>query len=271
MYVTTYQFRSISFPFFPSVGHLSRPSRSRCQHIELLHRTGDTRARERLALDDRQSLARIRHKRRQLDLHALLHLGARLLQKPAMLRKQIATARFGVVRARAGRVLQRRELFRARDLEHGKARRVREHVKDEELELHPVRLGRLDGRAVREGHVRDLLARDVEREVVFEGRDAPEERGRVEVVRDVARAEEQLARRRVARLCLRGGDLGVLDHVVLAVAERDDADRLGRVRFGNYFGGAVGLLVNAVADKDGVGYADETVVNAIGVYVEDLA
>jgi hypothetical protein len=31
------------------------------------------------------------------------------------------------------------------------------------------------------------------------------------------------------------------------------------------------LLADAVADKDGVGYADEAIVNAIGVHVEDLA
>ena len=42
------------------------------------------------------------------------------------------------------------------------------------------------------------------------------------------------------------------------------------VRFGNYFGGAVGLLVDAVANNNGVGNADETVVDAIGVCVEDL-
>ena len=192
-----------SLPFLRA----STPSRSRGQHIELLDRTRSTRVLERLALDERKSFARIRHKRRQLNVHALLHRRARSLQKPAMLRKQIATACLGVIRARTGRILQRGELVRARDLEHGKARRVREHVKDEELELHPVRLGRLDGRAVRNGHVRDLLARDVEREVVLEGRDAPKELGGVEMVRDVARAEEQLARRRVARFRLCCGDL----------------------------------------------------------------
>ena len=189
-----------------------------------------------------------------------------------MLREQITAARPGVIRAGPGRVLQRGELLRARNLEHGEARRVREHVKDEHLELHPVRLGRLDrGAVVLQGHVRDLLARDVEREVVLERGDAPQELGGVKVVRDVARAEEQLARRRVARLGLRARDLRVLHHVVLAAALRDDADRLGRVGFGHNFGGAVGLLVDAVADKDGVGDAHETVVDAIGVHVENLA
>ena len=188
-----------------------------------------------------------------------------------MLREQIATTRLGIVRARAWRVLQRGELLHACDLQHREALRVREHVEHEQLELHPVRLGRLGRRAVREGYVRDLLARDVEREVFLVGRHAPKESGRVEVVGDVARAEEQLARRRVARLGLRGRDLGILHHVVLAVTLRDDADRLGRVRFGNHFGGAVGSLADPVANEDGIGDADETVVDAIGVHVEDLA
>ncbi len=229
------------------------------------------RAPERLALDEREALASIRHERRELDLNALLDRRAGRLEEAAVLREQIAAARPGVVRARTRRVLERRELFRAGDLEHGEARRVREDVKDEHLELHSVRRRRLDRRAVGHGHVRDLLARDMEREVVLERRYAVQERAGVEVVRDVGRAEEQLPRGGVARRGLSGGDLRVLHHAVLAAALRDDADRLGRVRFGDDFGGAVGLLADAVADKDRVGDAHETVVDAIGVDVEDFA
>ena len=50
--------------------------------------------------------------------------------------------------------------------------------------------------------------------------------------------------------------------IVLAVTLRNDADQLSRLRFGNYFGGTVGLLADAVANKTGVGNADETVVDA---------
>ena len=72
------------------------------------------------------------------------------------------------------------------------------------------------------------------------------------VVCDVAHTEGQLARRRVTGFGLRDRNLGILHwHVVLAVTLRDDADRPSRIRFGNYFGGAVGLLVYAVANKDG--------------------
>ena len=189
-----------------------------------------------------------------------------------MLREEIAAARPRIVGARTGCVFQRGELFRARDLEHGEALRVGEHVKDEHLELHPVRLRRLDRRAVGEGHVRDLLARDVEREVVLEPCDAAQERAGVKVVRDVARAEGELRRGgRVARLGLRRGDLRVLHDAVFAAALRDDADGFGRVGFWDDFGGAVGLLADAVPDEDRVGDAHEAVVDAIGVHVEDLA
>ena len=189
-----------------------------------------------------------------------------------MLREQIAAARLGIVRARSGRIFQRGELVRARDLEHGEALRVGEHVKDEHLEFHPVRLARLDRGAVGDRHVRDLLARDVEREVVLEPRDGSQEGGRVKVVRDVARPKGELGPvGGVARLGLRRADLRVFHDAVFAAAARDDADGFGRVRFGDDFGGAVGLLGDAVPDKDRVGDADETVVDAVGVHVEDLA
>lgn len=64
-----------------------------------------------------------------------------------MLSKKIATTRVGVIRARARRVLERAELVPARDLEHRKVLREREDVEHEQLELHPVWLGRLDALA----------------------------------------------------------------------------------------------------------------------------
>ncbi|KAI0262127.1 hypothetical protein BGY98DRAFT_1182323 [Russula aff. rugulosa BPL654] len=63
--------------------------------------------------------------------------------------------------------------------------------------------------------------------------------------------EEQLARRRVTRFGLHGRNLGILYHVVLTFTLRD-ADRLSQ------------------PTKTG-GDSDETIVDAIGVHVEDLA
>ena len=49
-------------------------------------------------------------------------------------------------------------LFRS---EHGEARRVREHVEDEQLELHPVRLGGLDELSGGNVDMWNLLAGDM--------------------------------------------------------------------------------------------------------------
>ena len=163
--------------------------------------------REPLALHWRQAITSVRNERRQFDLDTILDRRASRLEETAVLRKQITAAGLAVIRAGTGRILQRGELVLTRDLKHCKALRVREHVKDEHFKLHAVRRGRLDGCAAGQLDVRDLLARNVECEVVFECSDAAQERGAVEVVRDVACAEEQLACCSVARCGLRGGDL----------------------------------------------------------------
>lgn len=94
-------------------------------------------------------------------------------------------------------------------------------------------------------------------------------RRRVEVVRDVARAEEHLPRRHVMRfgLCCRN----LLHNVVIAVTLRDDTNRLNWVCFVDHFGSAVGLLADVVDSKDGVVDADETLADAIGAQREGLA
>lgn len=119
--------------------------------------------------------------------------------------------------------------------------------------------------------MRDLLARDVERELVLERAHALEERARVEVVRDVRRAERELARRGVRARGLLGADLGVLDDRVCVPAARDDADRLGRRGLGHDLGRAVGALADAVPEEDRVCDAHEAVVHAVSVNVVDLA
>ena len=102
------------------------------------------------------------------ELDTLRDLRACCLEEALVLREEVATAGVRVVRARARRVLERGELLVTRNLEDGEALREREHVEDEHLELHAVRLRGLDGLARCDVDVRDLLARDVERELALE-------------------------------------------------------------------------------------------------------
>jgi hypothetical protein len=139
-------------------------------------------------------------------------------------------------------------------------------VKDEQLHLDPVRLVRLDRPARLQIDVRDLLARNVVRELVLPRLDRLEEGEREEVVRDVGRTEGEGGRGvAVARLREGRRDLRVLDHGPAAVLLGDDADGLGRVRLADDLDAALRLLGDAVAEEGGVGNADEAVVDAVGV------
>lgn len=188
-----------------------------------------------------------------------------------MLSEQITTASSWVIGSSARRVLERTELLVPCNLQNGKVFCEGKYVEYEHLELHPVRLRGLDGVAVVQVDVRDLLACDVERELLLERGGAVQERGGVKVVGDVAGAEGELAGAGIAAVGLLFRDLRVLNDAVLVAAAGDDADRLGGVCLGDDLGGAVGLLLDAVAEEDRVGDAHEAIVDAVAVDVLDVA
>lgn len=90
------------------------------------------------------------------------------------------------------------------------------------------------------------------------------------MVGDVGGAELEVARG-LGRGGEFGGDLRVLDDAEFAALESDDSDRLGGIRLLDDLGSTVGFTSDAVAEEDGVGDADEAVVDAVGVEVVDAA
>ncbi|KAI0271988.1 hypothetical protein BGY98DRAFT_1179286 [Russula aff. rugulosa BPL654] len=181
-----------------------------------IHRTRNTRARERLALDDCQSLISVHHKRRGINLNALAHRRTGRFKEPSMLREQIATESSVPV---PGAFFNQEDSSTRATSSTAKAFCVGEHVSQETA--------------------------------------TPR---RADVVKSqkwfaMLPAEEQLL---VASLVQSNS----ITSSALAVTLRDNA--ADQQRFGNYFG----LPADAVSN--GVGDADETIVGAIGVHVEDL-
>ena len=119
--------------------------------------------------------------------------------------------------------------------------------------------------------MRDLLAGDMVCEFFFEVLDLVEELKGVEVVRDVSSSESELTGLGIKLFCLCLGDLGVLDHTVLALTESDDANGFRGGGFWYDLGRTVGLFVYAVTGEDGICDLYETVVDAITVDVLDLS
>lgn len=133
--------------------------------------------------------------------------------------------------ARSVGVLQRTELLVALDRDGHEFARKLEHIEHELLDLDAVRLvghrthtGRIDARDLLLGHVQFQLS-------LVLGADVVEERAREEVIADVARTERQPAVVGVAELGRGGADLAVLDHLVFAIDNTDDADRFVRLAF----------------------------------------
>lgn len=90
------------------------------------------------------------------------------------------------------------------------------------------------------------------------------------MVRNVGGAEDEVSIL-LARFRQLARNLRVLDDAKLAPFERDDSDRFGGFRLFDDFGPAVGACFDAVAEEDGVGDADEAVVDTVGVEVRDSA
>jgi hypothetical protein len=215
-----------------------------------------------------ESLPSIAHQRADLDLDLTLHLPPSLLDPPSLLGDKVIPARLRVIRLGVHPVLERAKLLDPLDLEHGERLGEGEDVKDEELELHPVWLGRLEGRAGGEVDGGDLLAGDVERHEGLEGVDSLEEGRGVKVVGDVGRSVGELARGGIPLLALLLGELGVLDDAERSSLSSDDPDALG---LGDDFRSALGSLSDAVSEERRVGDSDEAVVDSVGVDELDLA
>jgi hypothetical protein len=219
-----------------------------------------------------EALASIAQQGRDLDFAN--DFGSRTLQPTSLLGQEIPLARRRIVRPSAWSVLERTELVATFDLEHDVLvdRQEREDVEDEELELDPVWLGRLyDLWRVRVRLDRwDLLARNVIRHLGRERSDRFEELGRIEMIRDVGCAE--LERRWIRGVTLFGNrlwDLAVLDDSPLSPFDGDDADRLFRARLCNDLCATSRAARDAVSQEGRIGWADETVVNAIRMEVLD--
>lgn len=103
-------------------------------------------------------------------------------------------------------------------------------------------------------------------------RDRLQKPGRIVMVHDVRCAELQDALILLIERFGGGGvDLRVLDNVGLAILQDDEADGLGRVAFTDDLGGKVHVLGSGEANEDGIRNFDETVVDAIGVNMVDIA
>lgn len=89
------------------------------------------------------------------------------------------------------------------------------------------------------------------------------------MVGDIGGAEDEVAIRLPGFRQLER-DLRVFDDAKLAALERDDADCFGGFRLLDDFGAAVRTCSDAVAEEDGVGDANEAVVDAVGVEVGDV-
>lgn len=169
-------------------------------------------------------------------------------------------------------VLQRRELVLAAHFDGGKLlqRRQGEDVKDELLQLDAVGLLGLEGLAGFGQDARDLLAGNVVGQLVRPGLDRVEESEGVVVVDNVGGPELQhvglLGVLGLGRLLV---DLGVLDHVGLAVSLQDQAHRLGGVTLANNLGGDVDVLRGGKSNEHGVGNLDQAVVHTVVVDVLD--
>ena len=199
---------------------------------------------------------------------------AGFLNPPLSLAHDILSAGILVVDPGPAGVLQRRKLVLAADLDASKLlqRRHGEDVEDKLLQLDAVRLLGLVELAALSQDAGDLLAGDVVRHLVGPGLDRLEELERVVVVDDVGRAElEQVRLLGVHGFGGRLVDLGVLDHVGLAVALQDKAHGLGGVALAHHLGRDVDLLGGREADEDRVGDLDEAVVDAVVVDVLDTS
>lgn len=235
--------------------------------VQILHQPAPG---ESLSFDCLQPLTRIANLGANLDLHALLDCRTSLLEEPPLLRQQVRAARLGVVAPGSRRVLQRAELFLPIDLQDRHVMRKGEHVEHEQLEFHPIGLGRLDSLSSSNIDVRDLFPRNVEGHLLLELGDAVEELDSVKVVCDVPGAERQLTTLVLPmRLFVR--DLRILDDAEASSLACDDTDGFGRCGLWDDFGCAVGVFVDCGTEEDGVCDADEAVVNAISVDVGDIS
>src|ERR1700722_4441616 len=119
--------------------------------------------------------------------------------------------------------------------------------------------------------MRDLLACNMEGKFALERFDIVEEAGRIEVIGDISSSEGQLSGFWITPLCLLLRYLRIFNDAIFVVADRYYTDRFGGRRLGHDFRGTVGLLGNTIANEYGICDANEAVIDAVGVQVQDFS